>query len=267
MSNLKFNRFAILGEIEEIEDEIVFKFPEKLTHLEIHPVALLIKYRNITYLEPHPTSYLIKFLCIFRSYRNKVNFNDYYYWDFQSHFRTPASLIRKRNIDAYHDGILLQSELNTLERKLKRSEQKLREIKSIKYEIISNLESEIWQIKDNCNNMCLKWLDQIHICKCGKCYHCREHEGIDKSDPGRCRHYYEIEEKREDIEWNEECINNVASTYYDIKNHFEREKAKKEKYLQEYEDDLEEEYENLAFQESMNYSFYYRNNREPVYIY
>jgi hypothetical protein len=261
MSILRFNRFAILG---EDDNEIFFKFPEKLTHLELHPIATLIKYRNITHLEPHPISHLIKFLCILRNYRIKVRFNDDYYWNYKTQFRNPSSLISERNNDAYHDGILLQSELNRLERKLEKNKKSLEDIKSIKYEIIFDLEKEIWKIKDDCKNMCLKWLDQIHICTCGSCYYCCNHGGIDQSDLGRCRHYYQIEEKREDIYWNEECINNVASTYYDIKNHFEREKAKKEKYLQEYLNDLEEEYDNFSFQESMNYSYRYK---EPVYVY
>ena len=78
------NYFAVL---EEPEEEYELILPNKITHLELHPVATLIKYRNITHLEPHPTSHLIKFICIRNSvlYKHKVRFNELYYmWDYKS---------------------------------------------------------------------------------------------------------------------------------------------------------------------------------------
>ena len=43
-----------------------FTFSEKVTHLELHPTALLIKYKNVTHLDPHPTAHMIKFRATFR---------------------------------------------------------------------------------------------------------------------------------------------------------------------------------------------------------
>ena len=45
-----------------MNSENIFNFPLKITHIEIHPVAIIIKYRNITHLEPQPTSNLIKYI-------------------------------------------------------------------------------------------------------------------------------------------------------------------------------------------------------------
>jgi len=258
------NKFSVLQ-----DEEYIFKFPKKLSQLEIHPLAILIKYRNITHLDPHPTSYLIKFLCIFdhARYKYKVKFNDKFHWYFKEKFQTPAWMIRKRNNDSYHDDILLKSELDRLENKMKDAELKLENTKNIRYKYITKLEEEISEIKNDCKYYCLKWLDQIHICNCTNCYNCRNNDGIDKFDTGRCRHHYQIEEKLEDISWNETCISEYHSHYYNIKNHFEREKAKKQNYLDEYEMEMEEEYENLSFQEGMYWSLYNREYKKPVYIY
>ena len=61
--NYKKNIYTVLN-IDD--DEYEFTFPEKITHLELHPVAKLIKYKNITHLEPHPTTDLIKFFSMYK---------------------------------------------------------------------------------------------------------------------------------------------------------------------------------------------------------
>ena len=85
----------------------------------MHPVAIIIKYRNITHLEPHPTSNLIKyiFICNKVLYKHKVRTNDSYYFDYK-HKNKISNLIFNRNLDAYHDGILLKSELQRLKNKV-----------------------------------------------------------------------------------------------------------------------------------------------------
>ena len=256
----RINYFAVL---EEPEEEYNIVFPNKITHLELHPVATLIKYRNITHMEPHPTSYLIKFICICNSvlYKHNVRFNDFYYiCDYKDEHKNSSYYIQNRNSDAYHDDILLQSELDL-------SKKKLDDIKKIVYERISKTDEKIYEIKNDCNIMCVKWLDQIHICTCGNCYHCENTEGIDRFDLGRCLHYYKIERLKEENEYDEEYIHNYTETYWDIKNQYERELAKKNKTLDEYESQIQEDYEDWSFEESMRYSNSQRYYKEPKYVY
>ena len=60
-TNMNYKNKNIYSVLNINDDEYEFTFPEKITHLEMHPVAKLIKYKNITHLEPHPTTHLIKF--------------------------------------------------------------------------------------------------------------------------------------------------------------------------------------------------------------
>jgi len=262
-----YNIYSILN--LDYEEEYTFKFPSKITHLELHPVAILIKYKNITHLEPHPTSHLIKLLCIYNNilYRNKVRPNDMFYWDYKYKHKNCAHLIKTRNIDAYHDGILLKSEIERLKNKVDSLNQKLENIKNIKYNIIEELENKIIKLKNDCKYECVKWLDQIHICNCGKCYNCENNNGIDILHPGRCIHYYKIEEIDEHIEWHTEVIYDVQEEYENLKSIYERELAKKNGYLKDYEEKLDEEYDDWSFLECQRYNTYLRNNKEPKYIY
>ena len=263
------SRYSVLFE-EDDEDNFCFTFPEKITHLEPHPNAISIKYKNITHLEPHPTSYLIKSICITHGayYKNKVRFNDYHHLDYKYLYRNPSQLIFARNNnDYYNDGILLPFELNNIKTKLDKMKEKLKVTKSIKYDIIFRMESEIRELENSCNTQCIKWLDQIHICNCEKCYNCKNNCGIDVCDPGRCGHYYKIQNIEEDIEWNENIVYESESEYCDLKSKYERELAKYEKRLDEYERNIEDEYESYAFHESLNWSNYHRYYKPPVYIY
>jgi hypothetical protein len=261
------NIFSVLSEPDK---DFTIKFPSKITHLELHPVAKLIKYRNITHLEPHPTSYLIKFVCIYNSilYKNKVRFNDLFYiWDYKDQHRNPSYLINRRNDDAYHDDILLKSEIDRIKEELDLKNKKFQMLKNIKFKMMEETDKKIDQILDDCKTMCAKWLDQIHICKCEKCDNCKNNEGIDKFDLGRCRHYYQIERLQEENEYDQEDIQNYTEQIWDIESRYERELAKKQKYLDKYERDLEEEYEDWAFDYSLRYSDYQRNYKHPKYVY
>ena len=261
----RINYFAVL---EEPEEEYNIVFPNKITHLELHPVATLIKYRNITHNEPHPTSYLIKFICICNSvlYKNKVRFNDSYYMgDYKREHRNPSYYIIRRNDDAYHEDILLKSELDRLKEELDLAKKKLDDIKNVVYKRISKIDEKIYEIKNDCKTICVKWLDQIHICKCAKCYACENTEGIDRFDLGRCRHYYEIERLKE--EYDEEIIHDYTEKCWEIERRYERELSKKNKALDEYQREMEEEYEDWAFEESKRYSNYQRYYKELKYVY
>jgi hypothetical protein len=263
------NRFSVLSEYDS-DEEFIFQFPSKITHLELHPIAKIIKYKNVSQLEPHPTSYLIKYICIckFILYKNKVSFNDcLYVWDFKHRCKNGSYYIQRRNEDAYHDDILLQSEIDNLKRQYESSKEKLKKIKDEVYENTWELNEKIYKIKNECNIMCVKWLDQIHICTCKNCYHCENTDGIDRFDLGRCRHYYEIERIKEDIDYQEEYIDDYTKIYWDIESRYKRELAKKEKSLDEYQQQLDEDFDDWSFEESMRYSNYQRYYKEPVYIY
>jgi hypothetical protein len=262
----RYNRYSIL---QEEDSEYIFNFPIHITHLEMHPVALLIKYKNITHLEPHPTSYLIKYMCICNNilYKHEIRPNDNYYWNYKYEHKNYSRLIKDRNYDAYHDGILLQSELESLKNKVELFKEKLENTRNIKYNIISKLELKIDKIKNECEHECIKWLDQIHICNCGKCYNCEKNQGIDVIHPGRCFHYYKIEQLEEDIELNQEPIYDMEENYYEIKSKYERELAKKNGNLRQYTEELDEDYENFSYWEVQKFCEHLRNYKEPVYIY
>jgi len=266
----KYNKYNIYNVLcYEDEDEYIFKFPLKITHLEMHPLAYLIKYKNITHLEPHPASYLIKYMCIYNNtlYKHKVRPNDNYFYYYKNEHETYSYLIKNRNSNAYHDEKLLKSELERLKNRLELLKENLENIKINKYNIICELETKIYKIKEECMFHCVKWLDQIHICDCGNCYNCKNNNGIDINDPGRCKHYYKIQEIEEYIEYNEEDIYNVSERYEELKSHYERENAKKNGYLREYEEDLDDDFENFSFWEGQMLSEYQINYKKPQYIY
>ena len=62
---------------------------------------------------------------------------------------------------------------------------------------------------------------------------------------GRCSHYYKIEDFMEKLEWYAENIDILAGDYYQLKFRYNKELAKKENRLDEYEREKEEEWDDM----------------------
>ena len=107
------NRFKVLEDKDD--KQFTYVFPNPITHLEKHPLALMIEAnKNITHMEAHPTSNIIRFVkkfpCVTKYYEGKVRFIDNYY----ENSNNIARLIKDRKYTYYYDDILLDSELNRI---------------------------------------------------------------------------------------------------------------------------------------------------------
>jgi hypothetical protein len=255
----RINRFSALYE----KDEDDFVFPKQITHLELHPIATLIKYKDITHLEPHPTSHLIKFFSKYRysfNRKREVRFNYYYDCD---RFDIAYYLNRRKNDYTDDNEILLNIELDRLKNKIEEAKKEYDEISSKVFDFNWESNRKIREIKDICNSHCLSWLNEWHICKCGECYYCINHNGIDMSDTGRCKHIYKINNILEEMDYKEEYASDSNSKYYSLKYKYDRELAKKKGYLSEYQREQEEEWDDYCFSESQRWTDYEIYNRNP----
>ena len=120
--NTRKNMYSVLS-----EKEYEFTFPAKITHLELHPVALLIKYKKITHLEPHPITHLFKSFLVtgyaFRDFMRPKKFEWLHFSPiFNSKYRNRITDVIKNRTSSeiYHsDNTLLESKFDLLLERVK----------------------------------------------------------------------------------------------------------------------------------------------------
>ena len=158
----------------------------------------------ITHLEPHPISTLINFLIRFpyksEYYNKSVRFNDNYFDENNSTKLKVPILIKERKKQYYNDGILLNSELDRIKREIEEKDEYNNRIINKFNVCIYEYKSQIQQnIRD-----CCEWKNDEII------------NNIDRLE-------HQIGEMNDEI-----C---------DLETKYKRELSKKEKRLDEYEQD------------------------------
>jgi hypothetical protein len=73
-------------------------------------------------------------------------------------------------------------------------------------------------------------------------------------DTGRSSHYYEIKKQREILDFYEENLEYIEDIYYSKKYEYEKNLAIKENRYTEYQQKLDEEFDNYTYKESLSWS-------------
>jgi hypothetical protein len=123
-----------------------------------------------------------------------------------------------------------------------------------------NLSNKIWDclaviraLRRECENnprckLILK--DHLEICQEGCTRNFVSYECQFKNS-GRCIHYYNIEEEVEKKDYYDEILSLMHERFSDAEYEYKRHLAKKEDRMDEYRAELESDYENWSFNESM----------------
>jgi len=166
-----------------------------------------------------------------------------------------GSLINER-FSSWYRGKLMWREINVIKAKMDKAKHELDtyrdEIYDNKCKLIDSLREQ--QILCNSSDKCTQKLDaHLKICSGidgnGK-YKCKkDHVSYDCQfrENGRCSHYYEIEHIEEQLEDYQYVIDEYYSSYLELENSFERALAVKENRLDEYEQQIEDDYEEWNF--------------------
>jgi len=170
---------------------------------------------------------------------------------------TPTAKLVTERFSTRYDGKLTIYEIETLKRRMLNCKEELDTAGN-------NLETKIWNCLDAIRNLrrecesnprCLEDL-RSHVSRCGNgctrtfvSYHCQF-----KNDNGRCSHYYQIVRQVEEKEYYDEILSSLQERFSDAEYVYERQLAKKENRLEEYQAEIDSDYENWAFYESMRIS-------------
>ena len=165
-----------------------------------------------------------------------------------------AKLIKYR-FGSYYDGILTIYELNKIKENADKAKKILDDYSDKVFDEQCEYRLKIRQQKELCGDECVRKLDEhLKICegidgtgkyKCTKdfiSYDCKY-----KINDGRCSHYYEIEELESDLGDCNETIYDMRTKLYKFEETYNRELAKKENRLEEYDKEMEEEWDDYNF--------------------
>jgi hypothetical protein len=165
-----------------------------------------------------------------------------------------AKLIKSRFNYDYYDGILTIHELNRIKEKMDEAKKKVDEYSISVSEKQWECRDKIHEQKKLCRDECVKKLDEhLKICqglddngkyKCTKnyiSYDCQFKQN------GRCSHYYEIEELENELAYYNENIRDMRIDFYDFEVIYNRALAKKENRLEDYDREMEQEWEDYCF--------------------
>ena len=204
IKSIYINRFKVLEDKDD--KQFTYVFPNPITHLEKHPLALMIEAnKNITHMEAHPTSNIItfvkKFPCVTKYYEGKVRFIDNYY----ENSNNIARLIKDRKYTYYYDDILLDSELNRIKREIEEIKDRyniiIRRFEIHIYKCIDEIEQNI----QDCDSFCIMCIEQ------------------------NCRHQSMIEYKEDEIDRLDNEIYEMIESINELKTKYKRELSKKYK--------------------------------------
>ena len=166
----------------------------------------------------------------------------------------PVAKLIKYRFGCWYDGNLTCYEIEKLKEKmLKYKEDKEKYYNGI-YNNRNNCINKIYENERECKNneKCKEDLEEhLKKCKNGKnacsqrfvSYECQFKEN------GRCRHFYEIENAQEIIDFYDENLQDLYDRFYEAEGKYQRELAKKENRLDEYIREMDEEYDDYAFEE------------------
>lgn len=180
---------------------------------------------------------------------NKVNDDKWISLKLDSH--PLAYLVRKR-FGGYYYGKLTIYEINSLKEQMIEAENNLENYRSmvrIEKNTLMRSISEQCSLCESSSNCPEKLEEHLKVCdsvyKCNKnfvAYECQFKKN------GRCSHYYEIKHLDEDLENIEYAIDDYRRKYLDLKDEYERELARKEDRLEEYEQQKEDDWDDWNFE-------------------
>jgi uncharacterized membrane-anchored protein YhcB (DUF1043 family) len=168
---------------------------------------------------------------------------------------SPVAKLIKSRFGPWYTGKLTIYEINSIKEKMDKVKNNLDtyedEIYNNKCELVDSLRKQRMLCKSSTE--CTEKLD-AHLNTCDGCtknyvsYDCRFKEN------GRCSHYYEIEHIEERLEDYQYVIDEYTSSYHDLQYEYERALADKENRLKEYQQQLEDDFDDWSFEVSMRLS-------------
>lgn len=171
--------------------------------------------------------------------------------------QSPVGKLINERFSSWYSGKLLWREINDIKAEMDEAKNKLEtyrdEIYDNKCELLDSLREQ--HRLCNSSDKCVQKLDS-HLKICGgidgngkyKCekdyvsYDCQFREN------GRCSHYYEIERIEEQLGNYQYDIDEYNSSYIDLQVVYERALAVKENRLKEYQEQIEDEYDDWNFE-------------------
>jgi uncharacterized membrane-anchored protein YhcB (DUF1043 family) len=173
---------------------------------------------------------------------------------------SPTAKLIKERFSHWYDGKLTIYEINAIKEEMDKAKYELDkfrdEIYENKYELVCSLREQRRLCKSN--DECVQKLDaHLKICggidgngkyKCGKdyvSYDCQFKEN------GRCSHYYEIERIEERLGNYQYADDSYYEAYIDLQIAYERALAIKENRLKEYQQQLEDDFDDWSHELSM----------------
>ncbi len=139
-----------------------------------------------------------------------------------------------------YDGKLLQSEIDDMKKRLEKLRTSLRKYMDEVWPRMYEIKNSIREQRGLCDEKCKEKL-QKHLDICIGKYKCTSNfvaYDCQFKENGRCSHYYEIEHLLEDLDRYEYSEEEAKSKIADLEYQYERALAVKENRLQEYIDDL-----------------------------
>ena len=170
---------------------------------------------------------------------------------------SPVAQLIKERFSCWYTGKLTLGEINAIKEEMDKAKNDLDTYRDEIYDNKCELVKSLKEQKRLCegNSDCKKKLD-VHISVCdgidgtGK-YKCEKNYisyDCQFKENGRCSHHYEIEHIEETLGEYEYNISEYAASYYDLEISYERALARKENRLEEYEQQMDEEYEDWNFE-------------------
>jgi len=174
----------------------------------------------------------------------------------------PIAKLIKYRFSSFYDGVLTIYELNRIKENADKAKKILDDYSYKVFYKQCECRHKIREQKELCGDECLRKLNEhLKICpeidgtgkyKCTKnyiSYDCQFKQN------GRCSHYYEIEELQIELGYYDDDIHDMRANFYDYEITYNRELAKKENRLEEYDREREQEWEdyNFDFAQKMTY--------------
>ena len=163
----------------------------------------------------------------------------------------PVAKLIKYRFDCWYNGNLTCYEIEKLKEKMLKCEEEKDKYYNGIYDNRNNCIDKIYENERECknNDKCKQDLEEhLKNCKYGcsqkyVSYECQFKEN------GRCRHFNEIENTQEIIDFYDGNLEDLYDRFYEARYEYERELAKKENRLDEYNREMEEDYDDYAFEE------------------
>ena len=168
---------------------------------------------------------------------------------------TPIARLISGRFGQWYDGKLTIYEINAIKEKMDKAKYELDAYRDKVWDDMWDLNDSLRKQRMLCKSSteCSEKLD-AHLNTCNGKYKCKKEfvaYNCQFEENGRCSHYYEIENLEEQLENFEYIIDEDTSRYHDLHYEYERALAVKENRLDEYQQQLEDDYDDWSHEVSM----------------